>query len=75
MNGEDIERAVRRRVRRFDGVVAADRLPNEPRLLVCNTDPSYRPGEHWIVIYVDDEGRYGEYFDSFGRPPSVTFRR
>ena len=37
MNGEDVERAVRRRVRRFDGVFAADRLPNEPRLLVCNT--------------------------------------
>ena len=39
MNGEDIERAVRRRVRRFDGVFAAERLPNEPRLLdlyVCN---------------------------------------
>ena len=57
MNGEDIERAVRRRVRRFDGVVAADRLPNEPRLLVCNTDPSHRLGEHWVAIYVDDEGR------------------
>ena len=73
MNGEDIERAVRRRVRRLDGVFAADRLPNEPRLLVCNTDPSYRPGQHWVVIYIDDEGRHGEYFDSFGRPPS--FRR
>jgi len=47
-------------------VVYADRLPNEPRLLVCNTDPSHRLGEHWVVIYVDDEGRYGEYFDSFG---------
>jgi len=69
MNGEDIERAVRRRLRRFDGVFAADRLPNEPRLLVCNIDPSYRPGEYWVVIYVDDKGRYGEYFDSFGRPP------
>jgi len=50
MNGEDIERAVRRRVRRFDGVFAADRLPNDPRLLVCNTDPSYRPGQQWVVI-------------------------
>ena len=69
MNGEDIERAVRRRVRRFDGVFAADRLPNDPRLLVCNTDISYRPGQHWVVIDVDDEGRYSEYFDSFGRPP------
>jgi len=69
MNGEDTERAVRRRVRCFDGVFAADRLPNDPCLLVCNTDPSYRLGEHCVAIYVDDEGRYGEYFDSFGRPP------
>ena len=75
MNGEDIERAVQRRVRRFDGVFTADRLPNDPYLLVCNTDPSHRLGEHWVAIYVDDEGRCGEYFDSFGRPPSVTFRR
>ena len=75
MNSEDIERAVRRRVRRFDGVFAADRLPNDPCLLVCNTYSSHNPGEHWVAIYVDEEGRYGEYFDSFGRPPPVTFRR
>ena len=75
MNSEDIERAVRRRVQRFDGVYAADRLPNDPRLLVCNTDPSHKLGEHWVAIYVDEEGRYGEYFNSFGRPPPVTFRR
>ena len=55
MNGEDIERAVQRRVRRFDGVFAADRLPNDHSLLVCNTDPSHRRGEHWVAIYVDDE--------------------
>ena len=56
MNGENIERAVRRRVRRFDGVCAAERLPNDPCLLVCNTDPSHRLGEHWVAIYVDEEG-------------------
>jgi len=49
MNGEDIERAVRRRMRRFDGVFTADRLPNDPCLLVCNTDPSHRLGEHWVA--------------------------
>ena len=75
MNSEDIQRAVGRQVRRFDGVFAADRLPNDPCLLVCNTDPSHSPGENWVAIYVDEEGRYGEYFDSFGRPPPVTFRR
>jgi len=33
------------------------------------------PGEHWIAIYVDDDGRYGEYFDSFGRAPTEVFER
>ena len=31
------------------------------------------PGEHWIAIYVDDVGHYGEYFESLGRPPSRLF--
>jgi hypothetical protein len=33
---------------------------------VCNTDPSTKPGRHWIAIYVDEDGGR-EYFDSFGR--------
>jgi hypothetical protein len=37
-------------------------------LYVCNTDPSTRAGEHWVVIYVDGKRR-AEYFDSFGIPP------
>jgi hypothetical protein len=49
----------------FQGVFSSDRLPSELRLLVCNTDPHHRPGEHWICINVDVQGR-GEYFDSFG---------
>ena len=57
----------------FQGVFSADTLPEYPRLLICNTDPSNRPGTHWIVIYVDPNG-YGEYFDSFGRPPPGVFR-
>jgi hypothetical protein len=56
----------------FQGVFSCDTLPTTPRLLVCNTDPSSEPGEHWIAIYVDKNGR-GEYFDSFGRPPNKYF--
>ena len=40
-------------------------------MLVCNTDPAHRAGEHWVVMYVDDEGKFGEYFDSLGRPPRL----
>jgi hypothetical protein len=57
----------------FQGVFSSDRLPEEPKLLVCNTDPHHRPGEHWICINVDVQGR-GEYFDSLGQPPSETFK-
>ena len=63
----EIERFIRadtacRRV--FQGVFSADTLPRRPRLLVCNTDESTKPGQHWIAIHVDTDGR-GEYFDSF----------
>jgi len=62
----------------FLGVFACDRLPTRlnirrPLLMVCNTDPHYKSGEHWIVLYIEDSS-YGEYFDSFGRPPSDIFR-
>ena len=74
MNTEEIDRILRRLCARdFDGVFSVDNLPDRPRLLVCNTDPSYRPGRHWVAICVKD-GR-GEYFDSFGRRPSVEFER
>jgi len=43
--------------------------------MVCNTDKSDKPGEHWIAIYVDDDGRYGEYFDPLGRAPISVFER
>ena len=42
--------------------------------MICNTDPSYKSGEHWIAIYFDVNGT-GEYFDSFGREPEPVFAR
>jgi hypothetical protein len=57
----------------FQGVFSSDMLPPNHRLLVCNTDPSTRPGQHWIAIYVD-ENRCGEYFDSFGQSPNEIFK-
>jgi hypothetical protein len=52
----------------FQGVYSSDTLPKNPGLLICNIDPSAKPGKHWIAIYMGDDGR-GEYFDSFGRAP------
>ena len=75
MNTREIEKfltADRICQRIFQGVFSMDTLPCNPRLLICNTDPSTKAGEHWIAIYVDEYGR-GEYFDSFGRPPNEHF--
>ena len=37
------------------GVYAADRLPrtipDRPLLYIANTDPHFKPGCHWVVIY------------------------
>jgi len=75
MNTEHIEKALTSFRPLFLGVYSRDDLPEDGRgLMVANTDPSSLPGTHWIAIYVDSEGRHGEYFDSLGRKPSATFR-
>jgi hypothetical protein len=61
----------------FRGVYAKDQLPAQAptsSLYVCNTDPSTRGGEHWVVIYIDGERR-GEFFDSISnvRPIEEQF--
>ena len=74
INTEGIDRILRRQCARdFDGVFSVDTLPDRPRLLVCDIDPSCRPGRHWVAICVKDG--HGEYFDSFGRRPSAEFER
>lgn len=54
------------------GIFAADQLPqkipNEPFGLIVNIDPHYKPGRHWIALYVQ-RGEV-EAFDSYGNLPS-----
>jgi hypothetical protein len=53
----------------FIGVFARDRLPTEPKrpaLMVVNTDKARDPGEHWIAMFLNDDGT-GEYFDSLAQ--------
>ena len=57
----------------FRGVVPKDGLPTTidgalPAAFVCNTDDSDEPGEHWIALYLDADGRC-DYFCSYGLPP------
>ena len=55
----------------FKGVYSSDNIPqftNFPIHIIVNTDPSYKKGEHWVAISINENG-FGEYFDSFGLPP------
>ena len=60
------------------GCFPLDQLPKNPGRqpfgLVANTEPSNKPGEHWVAVWVDGRGR-GEYFDSYGRPPKLELQR
>ena len=65
---------------RLKGVYALDEIvhikqKSFPSAYVFNLDPSYKPGSHWVAVYIDRKGR-PEYFDSFGPLPqekSMTF--
>jgi hypothetical protein len=78
MNSEQINSTLKTRCGdQFYGVYSKDALPRNlpsrrPLIIVCNTDPSNQPGEHWVALYIDS---HGEYFDSFGRKPEKTFER
>ena len=57
----------------FCGVFPSDKLPQTlekyPCGFVANTEPSGRPGTHWIAFYFPSEGE-GEFFYSYGRSPN-----
>ena len=59
------------------GVYPSDRLPKLqtlPSCLIANTDPAGKPGKHWVALYVCTDGT-GEFFDSYGRPPTPNFAK
>ena len=52
----------------FDGIYSADTLKEireKPDLIICNTDPSNKPGEHWVLFFSSDNSV--DFFDSLGR--------
>ena len=54
--------------RHFIGVYPCNHLPvvnNYPASLILNTDPDWKPGEHWLAIYFN-EIKEAEFFDSYG---------
>ena len=52
----------------FDGIFPKDTLNNivnKPSLIICNTDNSYEPGEHWILFFFEND--ICEFYDSLGK--------
>lgn len=52
----------------FDGIFSADTLNSiteKPELIICNTDPSNKPGEHWVLFFF--KGKSVDFYDSLGR--------
>ena len=52
----------------FDGIFSVDTLKEieeKPDLIICNTDPSYEPGEHWVLFFFS--GNSVDFYDSLGR--------
>ena len=52
----------------FDGIYSSDTLKEiegKPNLIICNTDPSTKPGEHWVLFFFNEISV--DFFDSLGR--------
>ena len=56
----------------FRGVYPLDHLPRRllkrPSSLIVNLDEHYKPGSHWVAIFIDNRGR-AFYFDPLGMLP------
>lgn len=78
MDTLEIMRALNAQIKNiyFLGVFACNKLPRfitkRPSCLIVNTDPSHKPGTHWVAIYIPYHGNC-EYFDSFGFKPQNLF--
>ena len=40
-------------------------IENEPKLIICNTDPLFKKGEHWVLFYYDKN--VAEFYDPLGK--------
>ena len=52
----------------FDGIYSSNTLKEikeRPDLIICNTDPSNKPGEHWVLFFFNQNSV--DFFDSLGR--------
>lgn len=54
------------------GIFSSNNLPflvsKYPSAYICNTDPSYLLGSHWVVFWMHSPIQ-AEFYDSLGNPP------
>ena len=51
----------------FDGIYSIDTLKyieKKLQLIICNTDPSHKPGKHWVFFFFGENS--ADFFDSLG---------
>ena len=58
----------------FQGCFASNEIPKiqKNKFVILNTHPSEKQGEHWTVLFRENENLY-EFFDSLGQPPKNYF--
>ena len=56
----------------FQGCFASDEIPKmqKNKFIILNTDSSESKGEHWTVLFRENEDSY-EFFDSLGQSPKT----
>jgi len=57
----------------FGGIYPRDKIPSQlipNKAYVINSDPAASLGQHWLLAYVNRDGRGITWFDSFGESPS-----
>lgn len=55
----------------LDALRDSSKFPPNQYAICCivNTDPSSKPGKHWVAFFRSSHGKL-EFFDSYGRPPN-----
>lgn len=66
----------------FKGVISVNEIKElipeaEPKMsFIMNLDPDYKPGSHWVAVYIDTENDKAiEYYDSFADDPPKRFMK
>lgn len=65
----------------YKGIYASNQIPRlrglkYPAAYIFNTDEDFRPGQHWVAIFLKSRRAQPEYFDSYGvQPIKQSFKR